>query len=172
MSPDDPFADDEAAPTKKHTKKKPVPPADVKKEKKPPLSSWAVGRPTKYSPAVLGRARRYIDDCRMDENQLPTIEELSIILGVTDETVVIWGKKHKEFLTTTRKLKALQRLRLMHQGRAKDRPIMEIFLLKAVHKVVEPNYLALRTEKGTKMEVTIGVQDSSGDASEQDLATD
>ena len=90
-----------------------------------------VGRPTKYSPDVLKKAQKYVQECQ-SEKQMPYIEELALELSVSDDTLVEWSKKYKEFSATLGTLKLLQRLGLKRGALEKKlQSNVAMFLLKS-----------------------------------------
>jgi hypothetical protein len=95
------------------------------------------GRPTKYSAQMLSGAEKYIRDCSCN-CEIPFIEELAFQLGIDDDTLVEWTRKHNEFSAAIKRLKMLQRLRLQKDSLSrKVHPTSAIFLLKANHGFIE-----------------------------------
>jgi hypothetical protein len=152
------------------------PTKDAGKKAKPPLDPvlalqeerrkrmpTGFGRPTKYGPAVMKKAGHYYREHVIKENLLPTLEELAIELEVSIHTVTNWCKVHKEFLAAVRRIKTLQRLRIIHSGMAKDRPTMDIFMLKSNHHMLEPRQPSGEEDKAQKMRLIIEVEDQSAD---------
>lgn len=97
----------------------------------------AGGRPTKYVPEVIfPLIEEYIQSCGKEQMELPTIEGLSLKLGVNDDTIVEWGKIYPEFSATIKKILAKQKVQLMNDGMYGGKevnPAMAIFLLKVNH---------------------------------------
>lgn len=94
------------------------------------------GRPTKYSPAVFGQIDEYLSSCGREQTSLPTIEGLSLHLGVNTDTIVEWGKRYPDFSATIKKLVDKQKQQLMNDGMYGGKEVnaaMAIFLLKANH---------------------------------------
>lgn len=52
------------------------------------------GRPTKYTPELLTNAEEYVDGGFLMDGLIPTIEGLSLVLGVARETCHVW--RHEE----------------------------------------------------------------------------
>lgn len=82
----------------------------------------AGGRPTDYSEEMLELTNEYILNCedeikdgRLKVN-LPSVEGLSLYLGVARSTVYKWADEHAEFSDTLDVLKAKQQERLVSQG--------------------------------------------------------
>lgn len=97
------------------------------------------GRPTKYGPEVLKITRKFIDECvdsyeRVVKSQgkrsvmyehkfrvrLPTIEGLSVRLGVHKDTITEWQKQHEDFSVLIRELLGIQAERLVNNGLTGD----------------------------------------------------
>lgn len=97
------------------------------------------GRPTKYSANMLKKAREYIEQCvdeytefhksrgsqsnsfeRIVKVKLPSIEGLSLFLGVTRSTVYLWRDNYQDFSDTLDEIEALQRERLITGGLGGD----------------------------------------------------
>lgn len=104
----------------------------TKKESKPKL-----GRPTKYDEKLQRKADEYVDSCS-DYEQLPTIEGLAEVLKINADTVQEWSKSNDIFSVTVKKIRELQKKRLMEKGldQSWSTP-MAIFLLKANHGLVD-----------------------------------
>lgn len=99
----------------------------------------ARGRPTKYGPDILKITRKYIDECVdsyervlkskstrsvMYEHKfrvrLPTLEGLSVRLGVHKDTITEWQKQHDDFSVLIRELLGIQAERLVNNGLTGD----------------------------------------------------
>lgn len=95
------------------------------------------GRPTKYIPEVIyPKIEEYLSMCGKENMELPTVEGLSIHLGVNPDTIFEWNKVHPEFSDYLKKIAALQKNQLMNDGMYGGKEVnssMAIFLLKAVH---------------------------------------
>lgn len=68
------------------------------------------GRPTKLSPELLKQARDYVaeGDTMSPTSLLPTIERLSILLGVHKDTLYEWEKEDKGFSDVLMYLRSVQ----------------------------------------------------------------
>lgn len=96
------------------------------------------GAPTKYNDSKLKAAEQYYIDSLNIPNLMPTVEELSIKLGITDETLNEWCKIHPELSAARKKIKDLQKHKLQTMGLfSKVNPTMAIFLLKANHGFID-----------------------------------
>jgi AraC-like DNA-binding protein len=53
-----------------------------------------VGRPSKYGPEIIEKARQYVDEFgENDKETVPTIAGLARFLGVSRETVYAWSRE-------------------------------------------------------------------------------
>lgn len=96
------------------------------------------GRPTKYNKNMLQTAYDYYNTALDDEAMFPSVDDLSLRLGIDDDTVVEWAKVKPEFSAAVKRIKALQKLRLQASGLTnKVNPTMAIFLLKVNHGLIE-----------------------------------
>jgi hypothetical protein len=76
------------------------------------------GRPSEYNDKILEKAKKYITSCRdsKDEVNIPTIEGLSLYLGITRETVYDWKSKYDEFSDIVVAVMSEQGKRLINKG--------------------------------------------------------
>ncbi len=88
---------------------------------------------------MFKRTENYYKECVNDEKKMPYMEELGLKLGVDTDTINNWSNDERieKFGTIKRKIKELQRLRLMQRGLEDNKPVMSIFLLKANHGLIE-----------------------------------
>jgi len=104
------------------------------------------GAPTKYKPEYIKTTLDYVT-----REDVPFIEELALALGVDEDTIGNWGKKHPEFFGAIKRLKSKQRLGLQKQGLMnKINPTMAIFQLKCNHGFIESQHLDI-TSKGNQL---------------------
>ena len=106
------------------------------------------GRPSKYNENVLFLIEEYLNTCGKEQMELPTIEGLAIYLGVNTDTIVEWGKKHKKFSATVKKLVERQKNQLMNDGLYGGKEVnqaMAIFLLKVNHGMIETSHTDITT---------------------------
>lgn len=99
----------------------------------------SVGRPTDYNEEIVPKTRSYLDLCVDTVKQvisgqsdkftaykekvtvkMPTIEGLSIYLGVHRDTINEWEKVHPEFSDIVNVLRATQADRLINNGLSGD----------------------------------------------------
>ena len=96
-----------------------------------------VGRPSKYVPeTIYPKIDKYLEMCGKENMALPSIEGLSIALGVNRDTIFEWDKVHPEFSDYLKRIANLQKLQLMNDGMYGGKEVnssMAIFLLKAIH---------------------------------------
>lgn len=123
------------------------------------------GRPTKYNEDMLAKTKAYYLSYKEAEpfingdNKLPNpkfkyppyIEELSLELDVDEDTIGSWGKKFPEFLGTIKRIKTLQKLRLLHSSMAKSSTTGSIFQLKVNHNMIETNRQELTGKDGEQL---------------------
>lgn len=103
-------------------------------------------------------AKDYINSCGREATELPTIEGLALVLGVDDETIGLWGKKHPEFSATIKELVGKQKNQLINDGMYGGKEVnstMAIFLLKANHNMIETERKMLVGESGNEIQIKI-----------------
>lgn len=99
------------------------------------VSKHPGGRPSKYADHMLEIAQSYFEECQADRERIPYLEELDLILGISDETRRRWKKQpdKEEFCGTIKKVLVLQELRLIQNCQTMAETLRSIFLLKVVH---------------------------------------
>lgn len=100
----------------------------------------AIGRPKKYTPKLLEKAKEYLDEAQDEEVQqtvglsakgtelyknklnvkLPSIEGLARYLGVNRDSLYQWEKEHEEFSDILDSVRAEQAERLINNGLSGD----------------------------------------------------
>ena len=111
----------------------------------------SVGRPTKYSPAIINKIDGYFQTVGREQTMLPTIEGLAEYLDISRETIYQWGKEHKEFSDTIKKIAEKQKNQLMNDGMYGGKEVnaaMAIFLLKVNHGMNDGGMRGFRVTKG------------------------
>lgn len=115
------------------------------------ITKHAGGRPTKYTPDIFPKIEEYLVSCSKEQMTLPTIEGLSLYLGVNTDTINEWAKTYHEFSATIKKLVAKQKQQLMDDGMYGGKEVnaaMAIFLLKVNHGMKDG-------EGGTKVNILV-----------------
>lgn len=94
----------------------------------------------KYNQGMVDKVNDYYEECKANIDRFPTMDELSLYLGVNDNTMVEWCAKEEraDFKDAIGRVKKLQAGRLQELGlRGKYNPTMAIFLLKVNHGKIE-----------------------------------
>ena len=98
-----------------------------------------VGRPTEYKPAILKKAKEYLEKCVDEEEdlvksqgdkstsyehrvkvKLPSIEGLARYLGIARSAIYNWADEHAEFKDILEQILAEQAERLVNMGLSGD----------------------------------------------------
>ena len=76
------------------------------------------GRPTKYNPEILEKARAYIDNYGEFGDVIPSVAGLSLVLQISRETVYDWAKQEEkqEFSYILQDILAKQESLLVNNG--------------------------------------------------------
>jgi hypothetical protein len=107
--------------------------------KSPEAMKRPEGRPTKYNEEILQKTKDYFSNC-LKSNSIPFIEELSLVLDISRETIYAWCKEEdkKMFSDTVKKIITSQKLALLKGSLDKDKFTPGyIFQLKINHDMVE-----------------------------------
>jgi hypothetical protein len=120
------------------------------------------GRPTIYNQEIVDKTKEYLETYhKSGEEVIPTIEGLSLFLGIDRSTVYDWIKQaeKKEFSYITRKITAKQQTILMNKGlEGKFNPAITKLML-GTHGISEKNYTEIAGVDGkpviTKIERVI-----------------
>lgn len=126
------------------------------KKKKKTTTKKQIGRPSKYDPSMISIAREYIASCGREATQLPTIEGLALLLGLDDEQISIYEKKHPDFSASIKELRKKQKDQLMNDGMYGGKEVnstMAIFLLKANHGMIETEKRILAGENNEPLQI-------------------
>lgn len=117
----------------------------------------AGGRPTKYSDEMLKKVQEYLDSCVDTEGEfhktrgeksdsfertldvnLPSALGLSLYLGVNEDTLYEWSKKHVEFSEAFRRVVKEGEHRMVNNAMSgKYNPLMAKFVLSSRHEYRE-----------------------------------
>ena len=76
----------------------------------------AGGRPEKYKPEFVNELDIYLSTTGREQTSLPTIQGFALHLGVDDETLTEWAKRHPKFSATFKRLKQIQAKQLIDDG--------------------------------------------------------
>lgn len=107
----------------------------------------------KYIEVSKKNPERVTEHQNFNIDEVPYIEELELTMGVDDETMVRWTKKHEDFRAAINNIKKLQKLRLMRMTNAKDKcTACQIFQLKANHGMIESEKLLVGNSNGEPLE--------------------
>lgn len=99
--------------------------------------SLKTGRPTKFSLKMVKKADKYLQDC-IEKDELPTLEKLALILGVSSRTIYVWRDEYDQFMQTVEQIQCLQIDMLIQKGLRGDYSAsVAMFLLKSLHKFRE-----------------------------------
>lgn len=120
-------------------------------------------RPTEYSDELQEKADAWLKE-RIDNGKVTWVEELAILLNVTDRTLERWASELNEdgteakpkFCRTYDKLMQWQKMVLKNNGiTGKFNPRMSMFLLSANHETVEKKEVrADHTTAGRPIDMT------------------
>jgi len=120
-----------------------------------------VGRPSKYNEGMLQKANSYLMECLMGEMKdekrtykLPLIEELARLCEVDSETVMNWTQEDEQFFDTIKRIKELQKERIINKGFTAKNPTFSIFMLKANHGMMETEKQVLVQDRDVKVSIT------------------
>lgn len=99
------------------------------------------GRPTKYIPEkIYPKIEEYLQSAMPENMKIPTIEGISLKLGVSRDTLYEWAKQHKEFSDTLEYVKTKQKEILQEIGIFGGKEInatIVSLLLKVNHDMIE-----------------------------------
>ena len=103
------------------------------------------GRRSKYKPIFVKKVKNYYEKC-LKENVMPFIEDLVLILGVSEDSISRYTKAKILFCGAIERIIILQRksLKKIALGNYKG----AIFLLKANHGLVEKQHVLLSGVQG------------------------
>lgn len=115
------------------------------------------GRPLKYNDEILNKAITYLNHHLTNKTTIPYIEELALECDLDDERLMEYASKRNpdksvmfpEFHATIKKLKTLQRVRLLKET-IKPYPAGAIFQLKANHNMIETEKRMLVGDKNAE----------------------
>ena len=128
------------------------------------------GRPTKYTPAILKRAKQYLPQCNdqiiTDEYgkvvrvivRLPKLAGLALWLNVSPQTLTRWGDKYKEFWEVINDVNTAQEDRLVDSGLSGNyNPTIAKLIISAKHNYREKSDVTT-DDKPISQEVHIRIE--------------
>lgn len=74
------------------------------------------GRPTKYDPSFINEVDSYLLTTGHGTMHMPKMVSFAIRLGVNKDTLVEWGKEHKEFSVALKRISDYQEETLIDDG--------------------------------------------------------
>lgn len=73
-----------------------------------------VGRPTLYKEEYVNEVYKYIES--LNDTEVPLKEDFAYRLGVDDDTLDNWAKKHTEFFGALKRIMQKQKIKLINDG--------------------------------------------------------
>ena len=135
----------------------------------------AQGIPTLYSEEMQERADEYVLNCtdRIEDGKLkvnlPTVEGMSLELGVSRDTLYEWAKHHSIFSDTLDKLKAKQQNVLISNGLANTyNSTIAKLILSANHGMREKSDITSNDETVAPVLVQFITPDDTADNTDTD----
>lgn len=127
------------------------------------ITKHAGGRPTKYKPeTIFPKIEEYLSMCGREQTKLPSVEGLSLFLGVNPDTIYEWDKKYPEFSEYIKRLAAKQKEQLIDDGMYGGKEVnasMAIFLLKAIHGLRDGSGIYQQINTGGDMTLEFSIDD-------------
>ena len=108
------------------------------------------GRPTKYTPDVIDKLNKYLQEAVPENMAIPTVEGIALKLGISKNTLYQWAKKNKEFQDALGKLKMMQKEALIKTGIFGGKEINQAIvglLLKVNHNMQDKSTTGVRVSK-------------------------
>lgn len=89
------------------------------------------GRPTKYKKSYIAKVDDYLLKMSKYKDKLPTIEGLSIELGIAVSSIYEWMKVEDRFSEAIQRIKTVQHEKLVNDGvyRKTNSPIVKLILM-------------------------------------------
>jgi len=100
------------------------------------------GRPTIYCDEMIGQAKEYLETFDKDGDVIPTIEGLSLFLGISRAIIYIWEKESdkQEFLDITKEIAQKQKSILINKGLTSEFNSAITKLMLGTHGISEKHY--------------------------------
>lgn len=111
------------------------------------------GQPTKYNEGMLQKAKKYLEFSLHNKN-LPLIEELARICEVDTDTINNWSNEDDNFFGAIKRIKELQKERIILKGFGAKNPTFSIFMLKANHGMIETEKQIQETDRSINVNIT------------------
>ena len=111
------------------------------------------GQPTKYNEGMLQKAKKYLEFSLHNKN-LPLIEELARLCEVDTDTINNWSNESYEFFGAIKRIKELQKERIILKGFSAKNPTFSIFMLKANHGMIETEKQIQETDRSINVNIT------------------
>lgn len=111
------------------------------------------GQPTKYNEKMLQKAKDYLTFSLKNKN-LPLIEELARLCEVDTDTINNWSNESYEFFGAIKRIKELQKERIILKGFSAKNPTFSIFMLKANHGMIETEKQIQETDRSINVNIT------------------
>ena len=126
-----------------------------------------MARPTKYKAEFCDVIfEKYLESCTA-ENKLPSIWGYAIFLGVIDETLEEWGNKYPKFSAILKKIRNLQKEKLVNKGLDSTyNSTIAKMLLNVNHGMKEGTDLNLGGQPGNRTPIPVimfGTPDAKND---------
>lgn len=99
-----------------------------------------MGAPTKYTPELIEKSKKYLFVYKDLDEVCPTVEGLAMYIDISTETVYRWIKEDdkKDFYDTVKKVSRAQKMALINNGlNGKFNAKITQLLLGANHSVIE-----------------------------------
>ena len=76
------------------------------------------GRPSKYNPELLRKAKEYLDTYQDKGHKMPTLAGLSLAIGINKETAQVWSKdkNKRQFSVLCDRIRMIQEQLLLDNG--------------------------------------------------------
>jgi hypothetical protein len=117
-------------------------------------TSRPVGRPTDYTPDIIAKLNKYLEEAIPQNMKIPTVEGIALKLGISKDTLYEWAKIHPEFSDALGELKMKQKEALVEIGIFGGKEInatIVALLLKVNHEMVEVNRTELTGKDGESL---------------------
>jgi hypothetical protein len=111
-----------------------------------------MARPTKYTPALLEKANKYLLEY---ERLIPSNQDLCLSLDISESTLYDWAQKHKEFSDILERVKLTQFAVAMDGGLGGDMNANLVKLLMGKHGLSEKSQVDQTSSDGSMAAPTV-----------------